>query len=136
MRRAAALLLLVPLLLAACAKGGESPGAAQQAALADAVALEGKQLFRQRCGGCHGLGWDFKGPDLDHVYGRRAGSQGGFKYSAAMSGSNLLWDAATLDKFLAAPQAFLPGTEMKFRGAPADERRLIIAFLQESAVAP
>ena len=43
------------------------------------------------------------------------------------------WDRATLDAFIADPQAVVPGNEMGFFGiADAEERRALIEFLARS----
>ena len=41
------------------------------------------------------------------VVGRAAGSVEGYKYSKAMAGSGLVWDAETLDGFLTKPKKYL-----------------------------
>jgi cytochrome c len=47
-----------------------------------------------------------------------------------MRNARLVWDAATLDAFLANPQAVVPGTTMPFAGEPDASRRAdIIAAL-------
>lgn len=62
------------------------------------------------------------GPHLVGVIGREAGAVEGFKYSKAMEGSGLVWDAETLTGFLTKPKKYLKGTKMTFNGLkkPAD----------------
>lgn len=64
-------------------------------------------------------------PNLDGVIGRRAGSRADFDYSPAMRAAGaggLVWTRKTLKRFLAAPDATVPGTAMQRLppGAPVD----------------
>ena len=66
------------------------------------------------------------------MFGRTAGSLPDYpKYTAALRGSGIVWDAETLDRFLADPTAMVPGTYM-WAGKVADSqrRRDVIAFLR------
>lgn len=92
---------------------------------------EGARLFRQRCGACHGIetGQNRTGPHLKGVSGRPAGSVEGAPYSAALQNSGLVWDAATLDAFLAAPRQAVPGTTMTVAVPNAAQRAAIVAYL-------
>ena len=88
----------------------------------------------QRCISCHSLDpaeEGLPGPPLQGVFGRRAASLAGFDYSQPLREANLVWDAATLDRFLADPEGLVPGTAM---GLPplrdAALRQRIIAYLQ------
>ncbi len=110
---------LALLLLAAFA-----PAQAQDAAA-------GGMAFLQ-CADCHSGGDNNGvGPGLKGVVGRRAGVQAGFVYSPAMAKSALTWDAATLDKFLAAPKDVVPGTTMTYPGDDdPKERADLIAYLK------
>jgi cytochrome c len=89
------------------------------AALATAAAdvEKGKAVFEQ-CAACHSLGeaGDYDGPTLKDIIGRKAGSLDDYRYSAAMKRSDITWDAETLDKYIADPQAFIPGNRMAFAG--------------------
>lgn len=78
---------------------------------------KGKAVFEQ-CAACHSLGeaGDFDGPTLKGVIGRTAGALEDYRYSAAMKRSGVTWDAAALDKYIADPQAFIPGNRMAFAG--------------------
>ncbi|MEZ5666793.1 MAG: c-type cytochrome [Alphaproteobacteria bacterium] len=93
----------------------------------------GESLFTSRCGACHSLDTDRVGPRLGGVYGRPAGSVDGYGYSAALRGSGLVWDDATLDGWLAGPFAYLPGALMPFAVSVAADRDDIIAFLRVQA---
>jgi cytochrome c2 len=96
-----------------------------------ADAEKGKVVFEQ-CAACHSLdgAGDYDGPTLKDVMGRKAGSLEDYRYSAAMKRSDVVWDAATLDRYIADPQAFIPGNRMAFAGiADKGERDDLIEFL-------
>jgi cytochrome c len=89
-----------------------------------------------RCIACHDLntGVTRLGPSLKGVMGRKAGGVADFAYSAAMKGSGVTWDTASLDAFLKAPATFMKGSRMAFAGLPdAQDRADVIAYLQQSA---
>jgi cytochrome c len=92
---------------------------------------KGKAVFEQ-CAACHSLDGtgDYDGPTLKGVIGRKAGSLEDYRYSAAMKRSEVVWDAATVDKYVADPQAFIPGNRMAFAGiSDKTQREDLIAFL-------
>ena len=100
-----------------------------------AVAEEpGETLFKKNCAICHTLeaGKNKIGPSLAGVVGRKAGSVPGFAYSAANKNSGDIWDAQTLDTYLADPRKFMPGTKMVFAGLKTPEdRKALIEYLKE-----
>ena len=100
---------------------------------ADAPAApDGEQLYT-RCMACHALAYDRVGPRHCGLFGRRAGSLPGFAYTPAMRSSGIVWNAATLDRFLAAPMKVVPGTSMTYDGiADAAERAALIAWLERA----
>jgi cytochrome c len=102
---------------------------AQQAPVAGDAAAGGMAFLQ--CADCHSTTTaNGTGPGLKNIVGRRAGSQGDFHYSDAMGKSKLVWDAKTLDAFLANPKATLPGTSMDFPGvSDAAERANLVAYL-------
>jgi cytochrome c len=96
------------------------------AAKADDLA-DGKAAFAA-CSGCHSVtGGGGLGPHLDGVVGRKAGAVGGFNYSPAMKRSNIVWDAATLEKYMQNPQSAVPGNRMPFAGLQDEQKRDEIA---------
>jgi cytochrome c len=99
------------------------------AAEAAGDAKRGEQLYA-RCAACHALAYDRVGPRHCALMGRAAGSIAGFDYSAAMKNSGIVWNAKTLDRFIAEPLKALPGTTMTYAGIkdPA-ERADLIAYL-------
>ena len=91
---------------------------------------KGKAVFAI-CAGCHVLtGPSFTAPALAGVVGRKAGTAPGFDYSPALSGSGLVWNAETLDRFLADPSKAVPGTAMFSNVPDAQDRADVIAYLK------
>jgi cytochrome c len=73
----------------------------------------------QKCKICHALdaaGGNRVGPDLHGVFGRKAGTAPGFKFSDAMKNSGIVWDDDSLAKYLRDPKDSLPGNKMSFPG--------------------
>ncbi len=108
-------------------------GLAATVAAAEGDARRGASVFRQ-CAACHSTapGDHRTGPSLAKVLDRKAGSLKDFRrYSDALKGAGLVWDEATLDKWLADPQALVPGTTMAFGGVRQRQGRAdLIAYLR------
>jgi cytochrome c len=102
------------------------------AAAADPKA--GEAVFR-KCQACHAVGEGAQtklGPVLNGLIGRKAGTYEGYSYTDANKNSNLVWDEATLAKYLKNPKAMIPGTKMLFAGLPKDQEiEDVIAFLKQ-----
>jgi cytochrome c len=93
---------------------------------------KGKAIY-QRCQGCHSIDRNRVGPMHLALFGRRAGSLEGFAYSKAMRESGIVWNEATLDKFLENPRGVVPGTKMTYAGVKdAQERADLIAYLKQA----
>ena len=91
--------------------------------------VKGAAIY-DRCRACHSLTRTRTGPKHCGLLGRRAGSLEGFAYSPAMRRSGIVWDAATLDSFLADPLAVVPETTMGYDGVEDPEERAdLIAYL-------
>ena len=110
-----------------------TPAAAASArpAAAPAVAAGPPAAFAV-CGVCHSVtpGQNMIGPSLAGIVGHHAGAAAGFSYSPAMKGSNVTWNESNLDRYLADPNAVVPGTMMPPPGVDAAQRRAIIAYLK------
>jgi cytochrome c len=98
--------------------------------------VAGERLFRQ-CAGCHALepGRDTAAaPTLHRIVGRRIAAEPRFNYSPALrrlAVQQPRWTYALLDRYLAAPDAVAPGTEMDFIGMrDPGQRRALIAWLR------
>jgi cytochrome c len=94
-------------------------------------AAAGKAAFTQ-CAACHSVdGSNGAGPSLKGIDGRAVGSYPGFRYSSGMKGAGRVWDAKSLDAFIADPQKAVPGNVMPFSGiADSKQRADVIAFLR------
>ena len=93
----------------------------------------GKAKFAM-CRSCHTIvegGANLTGPNLHGVFGRKAGALDNYKYSEAVKNAGFVWDAEHLDKWLAEPRTFLPGTKMSFAGLKDPKDRIdLIAYLK------
>ena len=95
-----------------------------------ADAARGKELWEARCTGCHSLDANRVGPLHKGVFGREAGTAPGFSYSPALKNAGPTWGETTLDKWLAGPSQFVPGSRMGFSVGEATDRGDIIAYLK------
>ncbi|HZR36322.1 MAG TPA: c-type cytochrome [Nevskia sp.] len=107
--------------------------AAATAAWADGAATKGDaqhgKVLYGGCMGCHSLDDNDVGPMHRGVVGRKAGSVPGYAYSAALKDSGIVWDPASLDRWLTNPQKMVPGAKMFFSVPDAQSRADIIAYL-------
>jgi len=90
--------------------------AAGPASAADAK--NGESVFN-RCAICHSntKGAPARiGPNLFGVVGRKAGSEPGFSYSAAMKSAGFVWTEDKLTAYVQHPQVVVPGNRMAFGG--------------------
>ncbi len=90
----------------------------------------GERLYGGRCGFCHSLDSNRFGPRHRGVYGRRVASVPDFRYSKALAARAFVWNADTLDAWLADSKRFAPGTSMGVRIASAQDRADLIAYLR------
>jgi len=123
----------LPLVLAGVSLGAVVHVAAQPP---EGNAARGAAAFRQ-CVACHSVepGVHLTGPSLAHVWARRAGRVEGFtRYSEPLKRTTVVWEAATLDRWLEDPQAVVPGNLMTFPGLKdARQRADLVAYLKALA---
>jgi cytochrome c len=114
--------------VAICALATSLPAFSTQAAESNQVA------FNNRCRTCHSVKADDNrlGPSLHNIVGRKAGTLSEYAaYSQAMKNSGIVWDEATLNKFIENPDAVVPGNNMKpYPGITEEsERTQIVEYL-------
>jgi cytochrome c len=109
---------------------GKNAGESEAAVGGEGDADRGKAVFNKRCTGCHSLEINGEGPKLGGVYGRKAGSVPGFEYSQGLKSSGIIWNDATLEKWLSGPDSVVPDAKMDFYVPKAEERRDLIAFFK------
>jgi len=95
--------------------------------------MRGKALYEKRCTGCHAMDQNHEGPKLQGVYGRASGEVAGYPYSDALKKAHVVWDDASLNKWLTDPDAFLPGNNMDFLVPRPQERKDIISYFKQGA---
>ncbi len=92
----------------------------------------GKRQYA-KCKICHTLMQGERnkiGPNLYGVLGRPAASLPGFRYSAALKASGIIWDENTLSQWVQNPRQTVPKTSMTFVGVRDDKsRRDLLAYL-------
>jgi cytochrome c len=97
---------------------------------------EGQILFNNACRTCHSVkeGDNRLGPSLHGVVGRKSGAVQSYPYSDSMAKADLVWDKATLDRFIANPESVVRGNGMQPYGgiASAEERAKIISYLAKN----
>lgn len=95
---------------------------------------EGQKSFN-KCRACHTVGENAKngvGPVLNGLFGRKAGTVDGFKYSDANKNSGVVWDEKNFATYIKDPKAFMPGNRMAFIGIKNDtEIANLTAFLKQ-----
>jgi cytochrome c len=108
-------------------------GLASSSALAQSDVSRGEQLYVE-CAACHTFDNDTEelGPGLQGLFGRQAGALENYYYSSVLSDSGIVWNADTLDAFIADPQAAIPANRMPYSGLPdAQDRADLIEYLME-----
>jgi len=93
--------------------------------LAKASAEKGQAIAKQ-CQACHTFakgGPNRVGPNLWDVVGEARGEGRSFNFSAAMKAKGGKWTFEELDKFIADPRGYIPGTAMTYAGIKNEQQR-------------
>ena len=97
-------------------------------------AASGERVFNQ-CKACHHVGEAARngiGPQLNGLFGRKAGTVEGYAYSPANKGSSVVWDHATFTDYIKDPKARMPGNKMTYAGLKNDQQIAdLIAYLRQ-----
>ena len=122
------------LLLSAC---GESTPPDHRATVTLPLYTEGDAdngaiIYQDACGQCHQLnaGLNKKGPQLMNIYGAPAAELEDYTYSNGLKTSGWVWDAQTLDPYIADAEKAMLDSKMLSNPMPdAQERADVIAYL-------
>jgi len=102
-----------------------------------AANLKRGQLLYMVCKACHDVeaGLPHKvGPNLQGMFGRKAGTAEGFRYTDALVKSGIVWTPETMDAWLKQPGALVPGNGMAFAGIANDaDRASLVAWLMANS---
>ena len=99
------------------------------------------QATAKKCQTCHDFtkgGPNKIGPNLWGIVGSKADEVAGYSFSDAMKQrADKVWTYEELNKFLAGPRIYVPGTKMTFAGLPKlEDRANVIAWLRQQSDSP
>ena len=93
----------------------------------------GQQIFERHCRTCHGGSAPADspiGPNLAGIIGTKAGTQPTGLHSRVMVESGIVWDRASLRRFLTDPTRTVPGTTMTVGVADAAALERLLDYLE------
>ena len=126
-------MLVAALLLSACEKTPPDYRATVTLPLyIEGDADNGALIYQDACGQCHQLnpGLNKKGPQLMNIYGANAAELEDYTYSEGLATSGWVWDAKTLDTYIADAEKAMPDSKMLSDPMPdSKERADVIAYL-------
>lgn len=134
---------VIALMLAAVPLAAQAAEAdKEKAQVTEADLKKGEKVFKRKCRQCHNADKEKKkiGPHLVGLFGRKAGTVDGFRYSSAMKAKGeegLVWDAETLDEYLTRPKKMVPKGKMMFPGLKKEADRFnLIGYLEKVTKKP
>ena len=97
----------------------------------------GEKQFARKCSVCHTLvenGKKRAGPTLYKIFGRKAGTLEGYKYSKALIESDIIWNEESINRlFDEGPDKVTPGTKMPIqRMKKIQDRQDLVIFLKKA----
>ncbi len=105
-------------------------------------AEQGAAVFAS-CKSCHQIGKDAEnriGPHLNSLFGRRAGTVEGYRYSKGLQrrgNDGMVWTFENLDAYIENPKALVSDTRMNFAGVgDATDRADLLAYLRQFSANP
>lgn len=114
----------------ATAEGGRPDATIQSSSASAAV---GQQVYERRCRTCHGgtaPADSHIAPSLAGIIGTKAASQPSGVHSRALIESGVVWDRASLRRFLSAPTREIPGTYMPISVTDPAELESLLDYLE------
>ena len=117
----------------------DTPGPARRFHPASEIS-NGERQFARKCSVCHTLvpdGARRAGPTLYNLFGRKAGTLPGYKYSQALLDSDIIWAEDTIHRlFTDGPDVVTPGTKMPIQRMKNEtDRQDLITYLKQATKA-
>ncbi len=94
---------------------------------------KGAEIYKKKCLSCHPktAGRHKMGPSLANIFGRKAGTVPGFHKYKGLKGSEIVWDATSMDQWIANPKKFIgKKTSMVYKLKNAKKRADVIEYMK------